>query len=76
MTQKYKYTEFSEAILKLPPQEFLGVCNLLGVDIYTAEKDKDNKPIPKDGYDLINEVLLKYETKNRLARRRLLKIIK
>lgn len=72
----YKYPEFSNALLRISPQELLGVAHFLGVKLYTEEKDEQDHPIPKDGLIIIGEILSKYETLNRDARRNLLKIVK
>lgn len=72
----YKYPEFSNALLRISPQELLGVASVLGVNLYTDEKDEQDHPIPKDGLIIIGEILSKYETLNRDARRNLLKIVK
>ena len=72
----YKYPEFSNALLRISPQELLGVASVLGVNLYTNEKDENDHPIPKDGLIIIGEILSKYETLNRDARRNLLKIVK
>ncbi len=73
---KYKYPEFSNALLRISPQELLGVASVLGVKLYTDEKDENDHPIPQDGMIIIGEILSKYETLNRDARRNLLKIVK
>ena len=72
----YKYPEFSNALLRISPQELLGVASVLRVNLYTEEKDEQDHPIPKDGLIIIGEILSKYETLNRNARRNLLKIVK
>lgn len=72
----YKYPEFSNALLRISPQELLGVASVLGVNLYTDEKDEQDHPIPKDGLIIIGEILSKYEILNRDARRNLLKIVK
>lgn len=72
----YKYPDFSNALLRISPQELLGVASVLGVNLYTDEKDEQDHPIPKDGLIIIGEILSKYETLNRDARRNLLKIVK
>lgn len=72
----YKYPEFSNALLRISPQELLGVAHFLGVKLYTEEKDDQDHPIPKDGALIIGEVLSKYETLNRKVRRELLSIVK
>lgn len=72
----YKYPEFSNALLRISPQQLLGVASVLGVNLYTDEKDENDHPIPKDGLIIIGEILSKYETLNRDARRNLLKIVK
>jgi len=75
-TSKYKYPEFSNALLRVSPQGVLGVATVLGVNLYTEEKDEQDHPIPKDGLIIIGEILTKYEALNRDARRNLLKIVK
>ena len=72
----YKYPEFSNALLRISPQELLGVASVLGVNLYTDEKDEQDHSIPKDGLIIIGEILSKYEALNRDARRNLLKIVK
>lgn len=72
----YKYPEFSNALLRISPQELLGVASVLRINLYTEEKDEQDHPIPKDGLIIIGEILSKYETLNRDARRNLLKIVK
>lgn len=72
----YNYPEFSNALLRISPQELLGVASILGIKLYTEEKDDQDHPIPKDGLIIIGEILSKYETLNRDARRNLLKIVK
>lgn len=72
----YKYPEFSNALLRISPQELLGVAHFLGVKLYTEEKDEQDHPIPKDGLIIIGEILSKYETLNRKVRRELLSIVK
>lgn len=73
---KYKYPEFSNALLRISPQQLLGVASVLGVNLYTDEKDEQDHLIPKDGLIIIGEILSKYETLNRDTRRNLLKIVK
>ena len=72
----YKYPEFSNALLRISPQELLGVAHFLGVKLYTEEKDDKGHEIPKDGMIIIGEILSKYETLNRNVRRELLHIVK
>ena len=72
----YKYPEFSNALLRISPQELLGVASVLRINLYTEEKDEQDHPIPKDGLIIIGEILSKCETLNRDARRNLLKIVK
>lgn len=74
--EKYKYPKFSEGILKLRPEELLGLAHFMGVRLYTDEKDEEGKPIPEDGLVIINNILSKYETLNRKVRRDILKIVK
>lgn len=74
--KNYKYPEFSEALLKLKPEELVGVAHFLGVKLYTDEKDENDHVKPRDGLLIISDVLSKYETLGRKVRRELLKIVK
>lgn len=74
--EKYKYPKFCEAILKLRPEELLGLAHFMGVKLYTDQKDEEGKPIPEDGVVIIENILSKYETLNRKVRRDILKIVK
>ena len=40
--ESYKYPEFADAILKLSPPQFFGVCKILNVEIYTDQKDEQD----------------------------------
>ena len=55
---------------KLEPQEFLGICKILGVEIY-----KENEE-PKTGEELVLEVFAKLENLGKVQRRNLEKLLK
>ncbi len=72
----YKYPEFLELILKLSPPEFFGICKILNIEVYTDEKDEQNRPIARDALEIINDVLLSFEKLNRTQRRNLMKVVR
>ena len=74
--ESYKYPEFADAILKLSPPQFFGVCKILKGEIYTDQKDEQDHQIARDAYEIINDVLLAFEKLNRTQRRNLVKIVK
>lgn len=79
-------------IVDLEPVEFLGVCRLLGIEVYEGEVElTDAVPsevetdgraerwktrVPKNGEQLISEVIDKLNSLNRTRRRNLQKILK
>lgn len=80
-------------IVDLEPVEFLGVCQLLGIEVYEGEVEltdaavpsevgTDGRPerwktrVPKNGDQLISEVIDKLNSLNRTRRRNLQKILK
>lgn len=70
-----------EEILKLDAIEFLGVCKIIGVDVYEdvecaqANEDDDAAPNPRDFYDIWEEVCDTIGAMNRTRRRNLGKLI-
>ena len=60
-----------EEIVKLVSVQFLGVCKILGIDVYIDE-DKEK---PKDFYDLWQELCDTVGALNRVRRRNLGSII-
>ena len=60
-----------EEIVKLDSVQFLGVCKILGIDVYIDE-DKEK---PKDFYDLWQELCDTVGALNRVRRRNLGSII-
>ena len=75
---------------KLEPQEFLGICKILGIEIYKKEKEdegeldvegrgpsEDSKEqIPKSGEELIAEVAKAIGQLNRTRSRNLHRLLK
>ena len=70
-----------EEILKLDAIEFLGVCKIIGVNVYEdvecvqANEDDDATPNPRDFYDIWEEVCDTIGAMNRTRRRNLGKLI-
>ena len=68
---------------KLEPQEFIGVCKILGVKIYELdekeekeEKEDKKKVTMRPAENLVQEVVDKILSLNRIQRRNLKKLIK
>lgn len=59
----------AQAIIKMKPWEFLGLCTTLGVKIYKEEEE------PKEFPDLLEEVLFNFQALNRKDRRKLLRLV-
>ena len=66
---KYSPERLWEEILKLDPVEFLGICKIIGVDIYKEDKQ------PRDFYDIWNDVCEIINQMNRKRRRTLGELI-
>lgn len=70
-----------EEILKLDAIEFLGVCKIIGVNVYEdvecaqANEDDDATSNPRDFYDIWEEVCDTIGAMNRIRRRNLGKLI-
>ena len=89
MGQEEKVPKDAEKLIrmigKLEPQEFIGVCKILGVKIYDLkedkkqtereEKDKSNVEV-RPAEKLVQEVIDKILSLNRIQRRNLKKLIK
>lgn len=73
---KYPYDDFIRALGKLAPDQLIGTARVLGVKLMTDEKDENDKPIMRDGKDIVNDILNNYAALNRNQRRNLLKIVK
>ena len=70
-----------EEILKLEPIEFLGICKIIGVDVYEdvecaqANEDENALPPARDFYEIWNDVCDTIGDMNRVRRRNLGKLI-
>lgn len=68
-------------ILKLDPIEFLGICKIIGVNVYEdveraqANEDDDADLEPRDFYEIWDEICDIIENMNRTRRRNLGKLI-
>ena len=78
-------------VCKLRPEQFLGVCKVLGVELYRQERnekvdpapnaenlnaDQTNVPSARPAEELISEVIDKIEQLNRVRRKNLKKLLK
>jgi hypothetical protein len=66
---KYSPERLWEEILKLDPVEFLGICKIIGVDVYKEDKQ------PRDFYDIWDDVCEITNQMNRKRRRTLGELI-
>ena len=68
-------------ILKLDPIEFLGICKIIGVNVYEdvecaqANEEDDVDLEPRDFYEIWDEICDVIENMNRTRRRNLGKLI-
>lgn len=69
-----QFDEFLKYVVKLQPEEFLGVCSILTVPL--AEAGDEEKPIPRKFDQVFYEVLVNFEKLNRNGRRELLHLLK
>lgn len=63
---------FLVELSKLPPTEFIGVMKYLGVAITTAPGSAE----PRDAIEMIGDALESFKKKNRLQRRKILKLMR
>lgn len=66
-----KQNEFIELISKLEPVEFIGIARVLCVSII----DEENKTT-RDFYDILNDVVNKFNTLARKQRREILSVLR
>ena len=66
-----KKNELIELIIKLEPVEFIGLARVLCVDIINKE-DKTTR----DFYDVLNDILNKFNTLARKQRREILSVLR
>lgn len=66
-----KLDNFIKRILTLEIEEFLGICQVMGVELIEKEKDS-----PKDFYCLVYEVAEKYQSYSKTRKKQLDKILK
>ena len=66
-----KKNELIELIIKLEPVEFIGLARVLCVDIINKE-DKTTR----DFYDVLNDIVNKFNTLARKQRREILSVLK
>ena len=78
---KYSAEKLLVEILTLEPVEFVGICKIIGVDIYetiTKEKDKENIEAnvkPREFYEIWCDVCDTIDEMNRTRRKNLGKLI-
>lgn len=61
---------FIEDLMRLEPQEFLGLARILKVKVLDDENE------PRDFWEILKEVLENYENENRKRRREIRKIVR
>ncbi len=62
-------------IMELDSVQFLGICKILGINIYKEDGEKENK-VAKDFCDLWEEICDKINEMNRIRRRNLGKLLR
>ena len=81
MRSKNSPESLVEEILKLDPIEFLGVCKIIGVNVYEdehcaqANEDENTLPPAREFYDIWSDVCDVVGAMNRVRRRNLGKLI-
>lgn len=75
MTKEVKNgKEFVECLLKMSPEELLGLAKWLGIKILSDQVDLDtHHAIPREGADIIDDLIVKYASYGRKDRRFLLR---
>lgn len=58
------------------PIIFLGLCPILGVSVYTDEKDENDKPIPKKFEVLFADIMAGFDCAGRSRKKELLGILR
>lgn len=58
------------------PIIFLGLCPILGVKVYTEEKDEQDRPIPKGFEVLFADVMAGFDCAGRKRKKELLSILR
>ena len=71
--QTKQLDEFLKYLTKLQPEEFLGVCRILGVKLGEQVEEEIK---PRAFEDVLYEVLVNFEKLNRAKRRELLQVVK
>ena len=71
--QTKQLDEFLKYLTKLQPEEFLGVCRILGVKLGEQVEEEVK---PRAFEDVLYEVLVNFEKLNRAKRRELLQVVK
>ena len=67
---KYSVENIVGEIAKLQPEEFIGVCRILGISLMV------DKETPKEAGALFEDVIGKLNTMNRIQRKNLIKILR
>ena len=67
---KYSVENIVGEISKLQPEEFIGVCKILGISLMVDEET------PKEAGTLFEDVIGKLNTMNRTQRKNLIKILR
>ena len=67
---KYSVENIVGEIAKLQPEEFIGVCRILGISLMV------DKETPKEAGTLFEDVIGKLNTMNRIQRKNLIKILR
>lgn len=71
MKNKIVKMGFEEKLARLQPIELLGVAKLMKVPLAEPQLDPNEKPIPRDGIKIVEDVVTRYHSLNRTQKRNL-----
>ena len=63
---------FLRGVSKLTPVEFCGLAKFLGVALTTPTEDPEQKEIPREASDILNEMVQKFCALGRQGRRQIM----
>lgn len=71
MKNKIVKMGFEEKLARLQPIELLGVAKMLNVSLVEPQLDPNEKPAPRDGVKIVEDVVARYDSLNRTQKRNL-----
>lgn len=71
MKNKIVKMRFEEKLALLQPIELIGIAKLLRVELAESQADSNEKPVPRDGTKIVEDVVASYNNLNRTQKRNL-----